>query len=82
MIKALYETHLQVTNLDEAIKYYELLGLECLSRSGSRVAFMMIGPKGQHQEIGLWQIREGKKISKRHFAFEVELEDLLMLKNG
>lgn len=40
MIKGLYETHLQVTNLDESIKFYELLGLELLSRSGNRVAFM------------------------------------------
>jgi len=80
MIKALYETHLQVSNLDEAIKFYEMLGLPLLSRSGNRIAFMMIGPKGKHQELGLWQMKEGEQISRRHFAFEVELEDLLTAK--
>ncbi|CAG7643548.1 hypothetical protein PAESOLCIP111_04496 [Paenibacillus solanacearum] len=43
MIKSLYETHVQVTSLGASISFYELLGLELLSRSGDRLAFMRIG---------------------------------------
>lgn len=81
MIKALYETHLQVKSLEDSIKFYELLGLNLLSKSGNRVAFMKIGEKdGKYQELGLWQVNEGQEVVTRHFAFEVELEDLLKAK--
>jgi catechol 2,3-dioxygenase-like lactoylglutathione lyase family enzyme len=51
VIKGLDETHIQVTDLDESIKFYELLGLKLLNRSRNRVAFMMVGHKVK-QEIG------------------------------
>ena len=80
MIKSLYETHVQVTNLGAAISFYESLGLELLSRSGDRLAFMRIGERGQHQELGLWQTKKGEAVCSRHFAFEVELHSLMSAK--
>lgn len=76
MIKGLYETHLQVSDLEMAIGFYtEVLGLELAHRDETRpVAFLWIG-KNKASMLGLWEQKEN--LQTRHFAFTAEKEDLL-----
>ncbi|WP_028595998.1 VOC family protein [Paenibacillus assamensis] len=76
MINNLYETHIQVTNLEQSIAFYKKLGLE-LSYfiEERRVAFFYIGT--DRQLLGIWEVPQGAVVRKRHFAFGVDLEDLL-----
>lgn len=75
MIKGLHETHLQVRDLERSIHFYESLGLE-LGTKGEEAAFMMIGPKGRHQTLGLWKQSEDRPLDIRHFAFEISEQDM------
>ena len=46
-----------------------------------RIAFFVIGERNnERQLIGLWEVPENNEIAKRHFAFTVDLEDLLKAK--
>lgn len=77
-IQYLYETHLEVRDLEAAIAFYEQLGL----RQGvttQHAAFLWIGDSNQ-QMLGLWKTPNVESIDKRHFAFHVSLEDLLNAK--
>lgn len=76
MIKNLYETHVEVSNLEKSIEFYQRLGLQFASIHRERkVAFFWIGEPGS-QMIGVWEVPHGKPVAKRHFAFGVDLEDL------
>ncbi|MCR8845921.1 VOC family protein [Paenibacillus sp. SC116] len=76
MINHLYETHIQVTNLEQSIAFYKKLGLELAHFiEERRVAFFYIGK--DRQMLGIWEVPHGTEIKKRHFAFGVDLEDLL-----
>ena len=74
MIKGLFETHLEVQNLEKAIDFYKnTLGLElCDTKDERRLAFFWLG-KPKQQMLGLWEKADGE-IAKRHFAFECEAE--------
>lgn len=75
MIRNLYETHLQVSNLEQSIEFYKKLGLELgHTIEERRCAFFYIGT--ERQMLGLWEISAGAQIQRNHFAFGVELEDL------
>ena len=77
MIKGLYETHLLVEDLDRSIQFYgHVLGLEqCYFEEERRASFFWIGqPKAAM--LGLWE-KPKEEISKQHFAFRCELEDVL-----
>ncbi len=76
MIKGLYETHLQVSNLEKAVGFYtEVLGLELAHRDETRpVAFLWIG-KNKASMLGLWEQKEN--LQTRHFAFTTDKEDIL-----
>lgn len=76
MITGLYETHVQVSNLEEAIRFYtEVLGLELAHRDETRpIAFLWIG-KNKESMLGLWEQREN--LQTRHFAFTADKEDIL-----
>lgn len=76
MITGLYETHVQVSNLEEAIRFYtEVLGLELAYRDETRpIAFLWIG-KNKESMLGLWEQREN--LQTRHFAFTADKEDIL-----
>lgn len=76
MIKGLYETHLQVSDLESAITFYtEVLGLEIAHRDETRpVAFLWIG-KNKSSMLGLWEQKEN--LQTRHFAFTADKEDIL-----
>lgn len=76
MIKGLYETHVQVSDLENAIKFYtEILGLEFAHKEENRrIAFLWIG-KNKESMLGLWEQKEN--LQTRHFAFTAVKEDIL-----
>ena len=83
-ITGLFETHLQVKNLERSMKFYEkILGLELgMKEQVRRVAFYWIGGQGK-TALGLWEnppwVSEGNtggQIITQHFAFEIDLADL------
>ncbi|WP_263602375.1 VOC family protein [Chryseobacterium sp. PET-29] len=76
MIKGLYETQIQVSNLENAINFYtEVLGLKLAHQDENRrIAFLWVG-KDRDFMLGLWEQKEN--LQTRHFAFRVDKEDLL-----
>ncbi|SIT02117.1 VOC family protein [Chryseobacterium gambrini] len=76
MIKGLYETHVQVSDLENAIKFYtKVLGLEFAHKEENRrIAFLWIG-KNKESMLGLWEQKEN--LQTRHFAFTANKEDIL-----
>jgi len=76
MIKGLYETHIQVSHLNNAIKFYrEVLGLKLAHLDETRpIAFLWIG-EGKDYMLGLWEQKEN--LQPRHFAFSSDLHDIL-----
>ncbi len=84
MITGLYETHIDVVDLDRSVSFYvDVVGLELAtkldvdaaradshSRGARRVAILWIGGRG-NAALGLWE-RPADRISTQHFAFEVE----------
>jgi lactoylglutathione lyase len=77
MIKGLYETHIQVENLERSIDFYKnVLGLEyCHYEEKRRIAFFWIG-KTKEYMLGLWE-KPKEEVQKRHFAFQCDAEDVL-----
>jgi lactoylglutathione lyase len=77
MILGLFETHINVMDLDRACRFYgEKLGLELgLLDQERRVAFYWVGPRGEAM-LGLWE-QPGTQIQPQHFAFRASIDDLL-----
>jgi catechol-2,3-dioxygenase len=77
MIKGLYETHLDVENLERSIDFYKnILGLEhCYTEEKRRIAFFWIGQPKEYM-LGLWE-KPKAEVEKRHFAFRCDTEDVL-----
>ncbi len=74
MIKSIYETHVQVRNLENSILFYKRLGLTFVHRvEERRCAFFFVG--GQKQMLGLWETDE-KELKTSHFAFGIEAADI------
>ena len=75
-IRALFETHLRVTDLNAATAFYgNVLGLKVAHRAPERnAAFYWVGGRGQSM-LGLWHVP--KVTAKLHLAFRVDLPDLL-----
>ncbi len=75
MIKSIYETHLEVRNLEESIMFYEKLGIKLAHKiEERRVAFFFIGEN--KQMLGIWEVEKGKDFHTGHFAFGVSLHEL------
>lgn len=76
MIKGLYETHVQVRDLEKATKFYtEVLGLRFAHRDETRpIVFLWIGQDKEFM-LGLWETKEN--FQPRHFAFRSTKEDIL-----
>ena len=76
MIKGLYETHIEVSNLEKSIQFYtEILGLKLAHLDEKRpIAFLWIG-KEKEAMLGLWEQKENPR--PRHFAFSADKEDIL-----
>lgn len=91
MIRGVFETHLDVIDLDRSVQFYEaVLGLELAlrrevdaaradahSRGARRFAFFWVGGQG-HAMLGLWE-RDRRRVRTQHFAFEVALRELTAL---
>jgi len=74
MIKSIYETHLQVKDLERSIKFYGNLGIALAHVDKRKCAFFYVGEN--RQTLGLWEVPINTKIEPRHFAFEVDLDFL------
>lgn len=76
MVKQLFESHLDVSNLERSMAFYEsAVGLELGVKEGDRrIAFYWVGGPMKTM-LGLWEERHAP-IPPRHIAFEVDLEDL------
>jgi lactoylglutathione lyase len=76
MIKGIFETHVEVRDLDRAMAFYEsVLGLELgLLQEERRIAFYWVGGRGQGM-LGLWEVAD-EDWHRHHFAFEVSAEHL------
>ena len=77
-IRDLFETHVNVGDLDRAMNFYgKTLGLELAYFLPERkVAFFWIGGKGNSM-LGLWETGSSPQKMSLHLAFKVELADLL-----
>jgi catechol 2,3-dioxygenase-like lactoylglutathione lyase family enzyme len=77
MILGLFETHIDVADLERACRFYgETLGLELgLRDEQRRVAFYWVGARGEAM-LGLWE-RPAERIRPQHFAFRASVEDVL-----
>jgi lactoylglutathione lyase len=77
MIKGLYETHLEVSNLEAAIDFYKnKLALElAMIEEKRRIAFFWAG-KTREYMLGLWE-KTTDKPQPRHFAFRCDKKDIL-----
>ncbi len=77
MIRGLFETHINVTNLERSTAFYqETLGLE-LGRyeEGRRASFFWLGGWGEAM-LGLWEKPPGR-VMPQHFAFRSSVDDVL-----
>ena len=76
LMKGLFETHLNVADLERSVHFYEkVLGLQLGTRDDTRrLAIYWIGGWGQ-AFLGLWE-KPQDQILTQHFAFEVNLAHL------
>lgn len=75
MIQGLYETHLDVRDVDRSVEFYTKLGL-ALGLRHEKGAFLWVTKPGG-QMLALWQAAQERFIGKRHLGFQVSLDDLL-----
>lgn len=79
MIKGLFETHLNVTNLEQSAHFYEhVLGLPLAhseNTEGRKRRFYWIGEDRNQAMLGIWE-KAPSEVVRQHFAFQVTLEDL------
>ena len=76
MIKQLYETHINVRDLEESMRFYEdVIGLELGTKDEDRrIAFYWIGGWARTM-LGVWE-KPPDQIQPQHFAFEIEVDDM------
>lgn len=88
MLRGLFETHVDVTDLNRSLEFYTaVLGLELAvrrevdaarvdahSRGARRFALLWVGGHG-HALLGLWE-RPRDRVRPQHFAFEVGGDEL------
>lgn len=76
MIRGLYETHIQVSDLKKSVEFYtHVLGLKLAHYDENRpIAFLWIGDDKKAM-LGLWEQKEN--LQKRHFAFSCDKEFIL-----
>ncbi|MGG9972443.1 VOC family protein [Ferruginibacter sp. SUN002] len=77
MIKGIYETHINVENLERSVDFYKnVLGLEqCSYADDRRIAFFWVG-KPREYMLGLWE-KPKSEIVRMHFAFRCDKDDIL-----
>ena len=77
MIQGLFETHINVTDLDRSIYFYtDVLGLKLgLRQDARRAAFLWIGAPGDSM-LGLWE-KPREQVIPQHLAFRATVDDVL-----
>lgn len=77
MIRGIYETHIQVSNLERALAFYtEVLGLHIAHLEAERrVAFLFTEPGNKESVLGIWEEKEN--LERRHFAFRCDKDFIL-----
>jgi lactoylglutathione lyase len=83
LLLGLFETHVQVKNLEHAMRFYgDLLGLELgFKETERRAALYWVGGKGKTM-LGVWEkppwlpADAGHRVLPQHLAFEVNLDHL------
>jgi catechol 2,3-dioxygenase-like lactoylglutathione lyase family enzyme len=77
VINGLFETHINVANLEHSLAFYrDVLGLELAALDEARrVAFLWMGGRGESM-LGLWEKPAGE-IQPQHFAFRSTVDDIL-----
>ena len=77
MITGLFETHLNVRNLERSMAFYEgVLGLQRGAIDAKRrAAFFWMGGRGEAM-LGLWEKPE-PEVQRQHFAFRCSVDDVL-----
>src|ERR1700733_8225683 len=74
MITGLFETHIEVSNLEESMTFYSRLPGILLAHleKKRRIAFFWLGKPGEAM-LGLWKMTE-RPVAPRHFAFRCAAE--------
>lgn len=77
MIEGLFETHINVADLERAMRFYEdILGLELGHLDQKRrVALYWVGGRGEAM-LGLWE-KPAEAIRPQHYAFRASADDIL-----
>jgi catechol 2,3-dioxygenase-like lactoylglutathione lyase family enzyme len=77
MIQGLFETHINVSDLERSVAFYrDVLGLKLGHREDKRrVAFFLLGGPGQSM-LGLWEKPRGE-VAPQHFAFRATVDDVV-----
>ncbi|KKK59585.1 hypothetical protein LCGC14_3032910, partial [marine sediment metagenome] len=77
MISGLFETHINVSDLDRSVTFYrDVLGLKTGRREKDRrVAFLWMGGWGQSM-LGLWE-KPPEQVVPQHYAFRSTVEEVL-----
>src|SRR5262245_917492 len=77
MIQGLFETHINVSDLERSITFYrDVLGLALGRREEERrVAFLWVGGSGEAM-LGLWE-KPLAQVVPQHFAFRATVDDVL-----
>jgi lactoylglutathione lyase len=75
---ALFETHLNVRDLDRSVVFYrDIVGLDLAYRlDGQHVAFFWIGGRG-HTMLGLWSGDASPNRMSLHIAFRLDLDAVI-----
>ncbi|HTM54823.1 MAG TPA: VOC family protein [Pirellulales bacterium] len=76
MITGLFETHINVADLERSVTFYRnVLGLELAHSQPSRhVCFFWMGDRGAAM-LGVWETPR-EQVQRQHFAFQASVEDV------
>ena len=76
MIQGLFETHINVRDLEKSMHFYEtVLGLERAHVDPERrVTFYWMGGRGEAM-LGLWE-KPPAQVQRQHFAFRCTIDDV------
>lgn len=75
MIKGLFETHINVSDLDRSASFYEeTLGLTLAYEDARRCRFYWLGERGKAM-LGIWE-KDSSHIIRQHYAFETSIEHM------
>jgi catechol 2,3-dioxygenase-like lactoylglutathione lyase family enzyme len=77
MINGLFETHVNVGDLERSIAFYrDVLGLELGRREDDRRAAFLWIPRPGEAMLGLWE-KPPAEVVPQHFAFRASVDDVL-----